>query len=461
MNCPSFAAASSVCRRRRSLASPALLAALIVASAACGGATTTEGDRSDSSSDGSSGASSSASGPTASHPRSSTSPTTSGSRGRPVPSGSDAPPSTSSSPGTTSTPSSTSEPADGGGTAALACAGRKLVTLWSGTTPEISADFNLGVDATSVYWVVTGPMSSSGNATESVLKVPIGGGAVSTITSARQVVGGGQLATFGVDGTNVYWSGFADVLLAAPIAGGDAVTLLPYMDQSIDSLGGFAVDSGDVLALAWNQNGPSTLPQLQTQILSIEGAAAPKDLANVTYTSSEVGGVGFDADNVYVAGIIPGPPIPACGGACEYETTEVNVVAIPRAGGSPRSLTTTPATQVRTVGTSVAVDASNVYFVSAGEVTSVPIAGGGTKTLASSPAVSGSFAYDGASIYWGSNHGSKSTIASVGTGGGEVSILCTGHDSSVVACAVDATSLYCLVGSSSGTGAASLVAISK
>ena len=221
------------------------------------------------------------------------------------------------------------------------------------------------------------------------------------------------------------------------------------------------IDSGEIFALGWNQNDTS---ENKTLVLDIQGGGAPTTLASVAYTSTEQAGVGFDANNVYVADTIPGPSIPGCGGACEYETSKVSVIAVPRSGnGSPVTLGTTSPSQTSNsgYGSSVAVDTSNVYFVANAVLTSVPLRVGATKTLAASPPVStGEFAYDGTNIYWGSNSDSGNVIAEVATSGGDVSTLCTATGSTVIGCAVDATSLYCLMGPTGYQGGtASLVKI--
>jgi len=75
-----------------------------------------------------------------------------------------------------------------------------------------SAFWGLAVDATSVYWTVN---PSLDYASGSVVEVPIGGGALTTLATNQYDPTG-----LAVDGTNVYWTTEYYTLMRVPIGGG-------------------------------------------------------------------------------------------------------------------------------------------------------------------------------------------------------------------------------------------------
>jgi outer membrane protein assembly factor BamB len=113
----------------------------------------------------------------------------------------------------------------------------------------------------------------------------------------------------------------------------------------------------------------------------------------------------------------------------------------PKSGGSPTTLWTAPSSS--TPPESVAVDATNVYFVVRGDgggtpstIMSVPIAGGSASTLASSPSLlTGPFVAGPSQVYW-----VDGAIESVPKTGGTVTTVLPGVEAGALA--VDATNLY-------------------
>ena len=89
----------------------------------------------------------------------------------------------------------------------MCCAGRCLVTLASGPAP-----WRIAIDSASVYWTDW--------AGGTVVKVPLGGGAPTTLAT-------GQTHPYAitVDATNVYWTNGDSSVMKLPLAGGSATPL--------------------------------------------------------------------------------------------------------------------------------------------------------------------------------------------------------------------------------------------
>ena len=87
----------------------------------------------------------------------------------------------------------------GGGLDAGCSAGRCLVILASGQLQP----GDVAVNPSGVYWTNQG--SYVGNNSGSVMSVPLGGGALTTVASGQSPYG------IAVDGTSVYWTEFANL----------------------------------------------------------------------------------------------------------------------------------------------------------------------------------------------------------------------------------------------------------
>ena len=116
-------------------------------------------------------------------------------------------------------------------------------TLWQGpigggTTPTMLASSlagpsTLALDSTTVYWVDLGPLGTDNFPalnSGSVLKVPIGGGTVTTIASAQSV----PFSIIVANGT-VYWTEYGlsapGLVVSAPTAGGSLTPLVSGLDD--------------------------------------------------------------------------------------------------------------------------------------------------------------------------------------------------------------------------------------
>jgi hypothetical protein len=273
--------------------------------------------------------------------------------------------------------------------------GRCVTTLASG----ISGPYDVRVDATDVYF--DGFYNSPGF----VAKVPIGGGAVTTLVQGM----GQQPMGLAIDATNLYWvDDGAGTVMANPLAGGPAVTLAS--GQTTPSR--IAVDRTNVY---WTNDVPGTVMKMPiaggTPIALATGQNQPYPLT-------------VDATNVYYG-------------------TQTSLMKVPLDGGGPVTL----ASGVLPIG--VAVDSSFAYFTSGASVMRVPLAGGTTVTLATG-ANPMFIVLDGTNVYWADDN--AGTVMKAPVAGGSATTLASGAGEAF-GIAVDATSVYWAdYGGSGGAG---------
>ncbi len=219
-----------------------------------------------------------------------------------------------------------------------------------------SDPLQLTVDATYVYWT----------AGDSVLKVPIAGGPVTTLASGQMYPN-----AIAVDSTHVYWLASGN-LYSAPLDGG-APTLLAATAFGAGIAPSMVVDSeavyctsgtGDTL-LKVPLAGGTAVPFVTGQI-AISGLAI--DATNVYWTTAL-----SNAGTVMKAPLAGGPPTTLASGQLgpysvrvdalnAYWTaglTSETVMTVPLAGGSPTTITTESGFGAPTL----AVDASSIYWV--------------------------------------------------------------------------------------------------
>lgn len=277
--------------------------------------------------------------------------------------------------------------------------GRCLVTL--ATWHEID---EIAVDARAVYWtdVVDG----------TVLSVPLGGGAVTTLASGQDA--SGRIA---VNGSSLYWTGTSSIT-KLPLGGGSAPVTLA---SGQGGTSGLAVDATNVYWLAVDASGMGSVLRTPTSggpvTTLVSGVSQPHeiavDAANVYWTmgvfgvdsmvmSAPIGG--GSAVTVAQAGPYPpydlaALPLPVMPGQVAqnvYWTAgkgQVGLFAAPATGGAEVTLATG-------AGTRVAVDATTVYWAG-GAVMSVPAVGGTPVSLAPLPGGGGTaVAVDATSVYW-------------------------------------------------------------
>lgn len=223
------------------------------------------------------------------------------------------------------------------------------------------ADFfgGLAIDATSVYWTNAG----------SVMRVPIGGGAIATLAAAAA-------RDIAVDSTAVYWTDSSTVM-RVPLAGGNPTTLA----TGLASPGVIAVDDTH---LYWSDNVAGTITR----------AALDGGSPTVLATGQSPSAIAVDAESVYwtnVNGDAPG--------------AAVMKVAI--AGGS----VTTLASGIQGPW-GMAVDATDVYWTTEFTVRSVPKGGGSVADVFRSDASDGPIgvAVDATSVYWTDSSGAVTRL---------------------------------------------------
>jgi hypothetical protein len=261
----------------------------------------------------------------------------------------------------------------------------------------------LGTEGGSVYaQTLTAPYP---NGSESVIRVGIQGGAVSTLvtrTAAEYGVGGIQ--DVALDPTRIYWTEEDSpldgpgngVVMGAPLAGGAATTLASGQDAPF----GVAAASGQVY---WaNIGGQFDYGHVGSAFREPVSGGIPVTLGNYA-----VGPVGLNTTSVFWSVLYE-----SWSSSTQQYTYNAAVVATPLAGGTVTTVMSTgpvasaypgPTGEVGSSGTLV-VDDSSLYFVNqaspdAGTLMKVPVGGGVTTTLASAGAV-GAIAIDDASLYW-------------------------------------------------------------
>jgi hypothetical protein len=286
------------------------------------------------------------------------------------------------------------------------------VTLALGQEPP----GNMAVDATSVYWINSGPNLASG----AIMKVTLAGGDPITLASGQR-----DPRSIAVDATSVYWTNGGSVgtdiaygtVMKVALAGGDPVTLAsgqlgPY---------GIAVDATSVYWTNWGASYSDSTGSVMKVALA---GGDPVVLASAQCNPE---GIAVDAKNVYWVNY----------GSVGTGTVGSTVMKVALAGGSPVILASW---QSNPMG--IAVDATNVYWTNeGGAVTRAALAGGSPVTLASELHRCAGIVVDATSVYWIQSFGATGTVMKVALAGGSPLTL-TGTLNYPDGIAVDATSVY-------------------
>lgn len=248
---------------------------------------------------------------------------------------------------------------EGGACKAREC--QPVALAWGQDRPD-----TIAVAAGYVYWATHG----TGVGTSVIKRVPSGGGPQGTLVTGQSYPAG-----LAVNATTLFWSNSTGLdagngaLMAAPIAGGNTVVLVPDMYSASD----VTVDQQNAYLLSGTYNGLVTA-------VTHTGSGA-KALAS---------GQGFPAkaavwgDTVFWVNR-------------GSSTNNGSVMSVPRAGGTP---TTLVQGQLRPSG--IACDGSTVYWSNStgGTVRRVSAVGGAATTLASNQATPWALAVDGNNLYW-------------------------------------------------------------
>jgi hypothetical protein len=287
--------------------------------------------------------------------------------------------------------------------------GRQLLTLASGPT-----DF-LVLDATSAY---VAAVENQAQYALSILRIPLAGGASTTLASGLESVTGIAVSAAGVYWVDAYTpnptppdaSPFLNgVVMGVPAGGGTATTLATALanPQAIVA---------DGVNLYWADTSPQGFSG-QGTIMSMPAAGGtPTQLVKGPYQPAVLA---LDAASLY------------------WGTSDGRLMKIAKAGGT--------ATQLAFYETSIGnlvVDATSVYWTtSSGDLMKTPVGGGPSTALLVGTSSLGGIAVDSASVYFTMTDYPAASVQKVPLAGGPPETLWSGSDSPG-AIQVDATSVY-------------------
>lgn len=273
--------------------------------------------------------------------------------------------------------------------------GLTCMTGWCQNLLASNQDFpySVTVDGSSVYW-------TDSNDPGAVMKVPIGGGAPTTLatTSGAHT----EPEDLVVDSTYVYWiDAFGGGAVERVAIGGGSKTLLATGLQYPESLslqGGF---------LYWTDVNAGTVQKM---------AAAGGSVTTLASGLSTPWGIGTDSTSVYF-------------------THAGGIGKVPLGGGSVTSLVAGPSMY------QIAVNSTDVFWTTPNSksMSKVPINGGSTTILSSSLNHPLAMALDASYVYWTCNY--CGTVSKMPLGGGPITTLAGGM-TNPVGIAVDANYVY-------------------
>jgi hypothetical protein len=236
------------------------------------------------------------------------------------------------------------------------------------TDPFCQGPQAFAVDDDNLYYVSTNDGTGTGSGGPALVETPLAGGPTTVLVPNSN--GEGSCPVLVVDRTNVYAltqvaQGGPSVteLVDVPIAGGATSTLAMSSSYGSSAL---VLTPTDAIVEVQNNNGPESYAAIP-----IAGGPA----VTVPGSASTPGGSAFTADATNIYAIGSSCP---CGGNDNGNNNSSSlpptgqVVMLPIAGGPPTTLA-----QFTGQASSIAVDATNVYWSTDSAVWTVPIAPGG------------------------------------------------------------------------------------
>jgi hypothetical protein len=267
----------------------------------------------------------------------------------------------------------------------------------------------VGLDATNLYWT-NYPNVYPPSAVNDIYETPKSGGQNTKLgqTSITANLGG----SIGIDATNIYFP-LNDTIVAAPIAGGSSrIVATGTTTTSVAVANGnlyWVDDQGAGKSLPVAGGTPSLLslptdaPRDGSSLLAVAYTDAvyvsypsgiarfPFDAEASTWFSVQYSiGLAIDDANIYTI-------VPQSGGGgtgTSGSTGEDNVVAIPKAGGAPVTLTSGQTLY------GIAIDSQSVYFTDNTRVMKVPKSGGSVTVLANNQEGPSGVRVDDSNAYW-------------------------------------------------------------
>jgi hypothetical protein len=226
-------------------------------------------------------------------------------------------------------------------------------------------------DQNNLYW----DESSGGDTSGPIASVPVVGGQATVLASSK-----GFTAGIAVNADSVYWvDQDQGTVSRVPIGGGSASALA----VGLTTPGGLVLHAstlyltdaaGDLLSVPADGGSATTL---------FTGPGIPPNVEVADYSPAVVA----DDANVYFV-------------VCHWEGGGETIYRYPLDGsGAPEVLVTAPVSQC---ATALAVDATELYWADGASIMAVPLAGGTPRTVAtSSQAVVAGPAVDKENVYWG------------------------------------------------------------
>jgi hypothetical protein len=245
-----------------------------------------------------------------------------------------------------------------------------IVPLVGGSNSLVALQNAFVFDQNNLYWA----QSEGGNTSGPIARAPIAGGQATVLASST-----GFTAGIAVDAHSVYWvDQDQGTISSVPIGGGAATTLASGLTKP----GGLAQHAGTLYLTDTAGDLLSVPAGGGTATTLFTGPGVPPDVIPADYSPAVVA----DHENVYFV-------------ACHWDGGSETIYRYPFGGtGAPEALVTASVSQC---ATSLAVDATDLYWADGANIMATPLAGGMPRVVTTSPqpVVAGP-AIDQENVYW-------------------------------------------------------------